>query len=138
MLSLEHMTQLLQEWCRERPVRLCVLFGSQATGRAHQYSDVDLAVWPARVLSTPERLRWVRQLEDLLGQNVSLVLVSVDLDPVLGMEIFRQRHLIYECEPQLWCHQRLQLWHAYNDSLPFIRTAWQQLHDFAEEVRHGS
>ena len=138
MVSPENMTQLLQEWCRDRPVRLCVLFGSQATGRIHQHSDVDLAIWPDRVLSTPERLRWVRQLEDLLGQNVSLVLVSADLDPVLGMEIFRNRQLIYECEPELWYCQRLQLWHAYNDSLPFVRTARQQLHDFAEEVRRGS
>jgi predicted nucleotidyltransferase len=36
----------LAEWCGKRPLRLCVLFGSQATGKAHPRSDVDLAIWP--------------------------------------------------------------------------------------------
>jgi len=75
-------------------------------------------------------------LESLFGKEVSLVVVSADLDPVLGMEIVRHGHLIYEREPGLWPHHRAQLWHAYNDSLPFLRAARQPLHEFAEEVRH--
>ena len=83
MLSVENMRRPLQNWCREQPIRLCVMFGSQATGQAHEHSDVDLAIWPARVLSTPERLRWVRELEDLFDQKVSLVLVSADCTLIL-------------------------------------------------------
>lgn len=128
-------TDLLQTWCQEHPVRLCVLFGSQATGRASQRSDVDLAVWPAGPISTFDRLKWVRALETRLNRRVSLVLVSADLDPVLAMEICRHGRLVYEREPELWFHHRLQLWHTYTDSLTFLRAARQQLHQFAEEVR---
>lgn len=116
-------------------MRLGVLFGSQATGQAHSRSDVDLAIWPAESLSTPTRLRWISELENLLGREVNLVLVSADLDPVLGMEIVRHGRLIYEREPELWHHHRAQLWHPYNDSLPFLRAARQRLREFAEEVR---
>ena len=130
--------QKLQAWCRERPVRLCVLFGSQATGMAHPGSDVDVAVWPGESLTTATRLRWVTELENLLNRDVSLVLVSADLDPVLGMEIFRRGQLIYEREPELWIHHRLQLWHVYNDNLPFLKAARAQLRQFAEEIRRGS
>ena len=133
----EHI-ELLTGWCQQHPVRLCVLFGSQAIGQAQVHSDVDLAIWPIKPLSTPTRLRWVSELETMLDKDVSLVLVSADLDPVLGMEICRHGVLIYEREPELWFHHRLQLWHAYNDSLPFIRAARQRLNEFAEEVRHGS
>ena len=138
MDALVEITNLLQKWCQQHPVRLCILFGSQATGQAHKHSDVDLAIWPAEPLSTPTRFRWVRELETMLNRDVNLVLVSADLDPVLGMEVFRHGRLIYECEPELWCHHRLQLWHAYNDSLPFLQAARQHLHEFAEEVRRGS
>jgi hypothetical protein len=54
---------------------------------------------------------------------------------VLGMEIVRHGRLIYERELELWLHHRAQLWHAYNDSLPFLRAARQRLREFAEEVR---
>lgn len=42
--ELRELEQKLRIWCQDRPVRLCVLFGSQATGKTHSRSDVDLAV----------------------------------------------------------------------------------------------
>jgi len=115
-----------------------VLFGSQATGRTHPGSDVDVAVWPVEPLTTALKLDWVVELEDILGREVSVVLVSPDLDPVLGFEIVRDGRLVFESEPELWLRQRARLWHAYNDSLPFRRAARQQLREFAGEVRRGA
>jgi predicted nucleotidyltransferase len=124
-------------WCQQQPVSLCVLFGSQATGQTHPHSDVDLAVWPVQTLSVAARLEWVVELETKLNQDVSLVIVSPDLDPVLQFEIVRQGHLIFETHPGLWDEKRLELWHAYNDSLPFRRAARQRLHEFAVEVHNA-
>lgn len=136
--GLEEMVQTLEEWCRGQPVRLCVLFGSQATGKTHPGSDVDVALWPVEPLTAAMKLDWVVELEDILGREASLVLVSPDLDPVLGFEIVRGGRLVYESEPELWLKQRARLWHAYNDSLPFRRAAREQLRQFAEEVRRGA
>jgi predicted nucleotidyltransferase len=138
MKDLERTISSIAAWCDKHPVRLCVLFGSQATGHARPTSDIDLAIWPGESLPTATKLRWITELELLLDKEVSLVLVSADLDPVLGMEIVRHGHLIFEREPELWDHHRLQLWHAYNDSLPFLRAARRRLREFAEEVRRGS
>lgn len=133
--DLRGIVKIVDDWCRARPVRLCVLFGSQASGKTHARSDVDLALWPAQPVPPSGRLRWLRELETALGQDVSLVLVSPDLDPVLGFQIVREGHLIFEAEPGLWAARRAQLWHAYNDSLPFRRAARQRLHEFAQEIR---
>jgi len=139
MATLAEMVQMLEDWCQRQPVRLCVLFGSQATGRTHAGSDVDIAIWPAESPTTATKLlAWVAELEDILGRETSLVLVSPDLDPVLGFEIVRDGRLVFESEPGLWLWQRAQLWHAYNDSLPFRRAAREQLRHFAEEVRRGT
>ena len=118
--SLAKIIETVDDWCRQRPVRLCVLFGSQATGRLHPHSDVDLALWPSGSVPPLERL------------------VSADMDPVVGYEIVRQGRLIFEEQPGLWAVRRAQLWHAYNDSLPFRRAARQRLREFAEEVRRDT
>lgn len=135
-LALEKIAEIVSDWCRERPVQLCVVFGSQASGRAHPHSDVDLAVWPT--FSPADRLRWLRELETALDREVSLVLVSPALDPVVGFEIVRQGRLVFEKEPGLWTAQRARLWHFYNDSLPFRRAARHRLREFAEEVRRDT
>jgi predicted nucleotidyltransferase len=113
-----------------------IIYAHNATGRSHPGSDVDLAVWPGVALSTATRLRWLRELQDLLDKEVSLVIVSPDLDPVLGFEIVRNGRLIFEQTPGVWHEQRLHLWHVYNDSLPFRRAAQQSLRRFAEQVKN--
>jgi len=128
----------VKAWCQQHPIKLCVLFGSQATGQTHAHSDVDIALWTMQALSPSERLDWVVSLESVLDQNVSLVFVTVDLDPVLQFEIARQGQLIFEAQPGLWPEHRLHLWHAYNDSLPFRRAARQRLHEFAEGIRNAA
>lgn len=125
-------------WCSNKPVKLCVLFGSQATGRQRPDSDVDLAIWPDQAPSAQTKLTWLRELETMLGKPVSLALVSADLDPVLGFEIVRDGRLVYEQQPELWFKHRSQLWHAYNDSLPFRRASREHLNQFAREVRDGT
>ncbi len=57
---------------------------------------------------------------------------------MLGFEIVRDGRLIYEQAPELWFKHRAQLWHAYNDSLPFRMAAQEQLKQFAREVSHGA
>ncbi len=136
-LSMEQL-QKIANWCQDQPVHLCVLFGSQATGKVHAQSDVDLAIWPSQPLSTRTKLRWLAALAELLRPAVNLVLISPELDPVLGFEIQRHGQLIFEREPGLWQHQRAQLWHVYNDSLPFRRAAYQQLKQWTAEVRSGT
>lgn len=127
----------VQAWCQSQPIRLCVLFGSQATGRSHAASDVDLAIWPAEPTSSVQKLQWVTELQNLLDTDVSLVVVSPDLDPVLGFEIVKNGRLLCQREPELWLKERSRLWHAYNDSLPFRRAAYKRLQQFIKENPYG-
>ncbi len=137
MINLQWQSKI-EKWCRERPLRLCVLFGSQATGKAHDKSDVDLALWLAESMAPMTKVHWLVELERLLDKEVNLVIVTPDLDPVLGFEIVRDGRLFYERTPDSWRKARSQLWHTYNDSLPFRRAAREQLRQYAEEIRRGS
>jgi len=128
----------LSNWCQERPLRLCILFGSQATGKTHSASDVDLAIWTDVSIIPEQKLAWVSELITLLNSEVSLVFVSPALDPVLGFEIVKNGRVLFERESELWFKERSRLWHAHNDSLPFRRAARQQLKQFAKEIQDGS
>lgn len=132
--------RIVTDWCREAGVRLCLLFGSRATGRAHAGSDVDLAAWPAVPGSIPgarTRMDWIGELTLRIEPDVNLVVVTPELDPVLGMEIARHGRVLYESEENLWAWERLRLWHLFNDALPFLRRQREDLRRYAEAVARG-
>lgn len=136
--EIAHIHAQVRSWCENKPVRLCVLFGSQATQETHPHSDVDLAVWPDVSPAPLEKVQWVVELETLLEQSVSLVVVSPELDPVLGFEIVKNGRVIFEEEPEFWLREQSRLWHAYNDSLPFRRAARRRLDEFAKRFTEMS
>lgn len=136
--SVAEIMTAVRNWCADNPVKLCVLFGSQATGKARPDSDIDLAVWPSRPIEPLVKLNWLVALEKLLDADVSLAVVSPLLDPVLGFELVRDGRLIFEAEPELWLKEQSRLWHIYNDTRPLRRAEREQLHQFAEEIRRGA
>lgn len=134
MLSEDNLTSI-SNWCQERPLRLCILFGSQATGKTHPDSDVDLAIWMDMSVTPEQKLTWVTELMTLLNREVSLVFVSPALDPVLGFEIVKNGRVLFERESEIWFKERLRLWHAYNDSHYFHPANRQELIEFAISLK---
>ena len=55
------------------PLRLALLFGSRAEGRAGADSDVDLAVLAARPLASAEIIELVRDIASAVGLGVDIV-----------------------------------------------------------------
>lgn len=70
-------------------IRLAILFGSLATGRATPDSDIDLAIDAGRPLSTARRIRIITDLAAMTGRPVDLVDLRQAGEPLLG-QILRQ------------------------------------------------
>lgn len=82
------------------PLRLGVLFGSYATGRAREDSDVDVAIWPREDLTLDAELRLAAELSSAAGREVDLVrLDRADADPLLAHEIARVGVMLVEHRP---------------------------------------
>ena len=111
---------------------------AHARGQARPNSDYDLALKPGHPPAPLDRVAWQVEIENLLGADVSLVLLTPTTDPVLGWEIARDGKLLYERDRGLWMVERARLWHLYNDALPFRRALAGSLRSYAEEVRHGA
>ena len=112
----------LRSTCARFPtVRVAMLFGSRATGRAGPASDVDLGV----LCADEDRYALACALTDALGLDVDLVDLSRASVP-LREEILRDGVIVYEGEPgagALWLsHTLVELefdrrwYHAMSDA----------------------
>jgi len=80
-------TELRDALSKGPPLRLAVLFGSQATGLARPGSDFDIAILPVDPgLSLGEELALATSLSAVTGSEVDLVRLDRD-DPLLHREI---------------------------------------------------
>lgn len=80
-------------------LRLAVLFGSRATGRATKASDVDIGIVPFDPrLPMSDELALAAELSTAVGAEIDLVRLDVD-DPLLGREVALTGVLLAESAP---------------------------------------
>lgn len=81
------------------PLRLAVLFGSWATGRARENSDFDVGIIPIDPhLSLREELALASVLSAAVSAEVDLVRLDGDV-PLLGAEVARTGICLFESAP---------------------------------------
>lgn len=112
-------------------LELVVLFGSQATGRLHLKSDIDIGVLPqdASVLSSV-----TEEIGDVFGRNdVEVADLSVP-SPYLWHAVAKEGVLLYESKRGLFSLWRLRAMNLWYDSA-WLRVkqtrylkAWAQKH----------
>lgn len=103
-------------------VRLAMLFGSQARGRASADSDVDVAVLAPR----EDLLALASRLSDACGRVVDVVGLDDPGIPLLE-ELVRDAQLIYEGEPgsyALWRSRALTLLDIDGPAHARMRDSW--------------
>ncbi len=125
MVSSEVEGRLQSELARA-PLRLAVLFGSQATGRTHAASDVDIAVLP---LDEAWSLRDELALQGLLS---SVVRAEVDLvrldraDLLVCREVAQKGRPLFEARPGEWARFAANAMLDYLDLEPLLLDGQQR------------
>lgn len=95
-------------------------------------------MWPSEPVPASDLLGWHGELGRLMSEDVQIVLVTPELDPVLAMQIAREGRVLYQGPAGGWLEARVRLWQSYQDALPFLTAARRELEAFVDEVRHGS
>ncbi len=77
-------------------VRLAILFGSLATGKARAESDVDIAVDLGKVMGAEEKIALIGALAEATGRPIDLVDLRTVGEPLLGQILQHGKRLLGE------------------------------------------
>ncbi len=99
-------------------MRLVVLFGSAATGRAHAGSDLDIAILPREPApSLADEARLANELERELGRPIDLVRID-HASGVLRWQVASTGRLICADPPWEWTRFRAAVASEHADIAP--------------------
>jgi predicted nucleotidyltransferase len=117
---------------------LAYVFGSQAQGRAHRRSDLDVAVLladePADEECTEQRLEVIGDLMRLLATNEVDVLILNQSPLVMRYQVIRKGALIYYRQRQEAINFRVETLNLYFDFKPILDHHRQV---FFQKIRQG-
>ena len=117
-------------------IKLIILFGSQATGKAGKRSDTDIAILADHSLSYGERAKISEEIAQELGANEDDV-DTVDLwdaSPLLQYEVAKKGKLLHG-EERDFVRFKILAWKRYLDTAKFRRLRRKALDKWFLEPR---
>lgn len=112
----EKQSAKVREIAQTYHLKLVFLFGSQASGRAHRESDVDIAVLPQKNFTFEKEVRLIADLMPVLG-DVDLTVLS-KARPLLMYGVFEHAQVLYEEDPLLFPRYRAYAFKRYVEAKP--------------------
>ena len=112
MLNEELKSTLINEIVKKLNPAFIVLFGSFAKGTTHAGSDIDLAYFSKKKLTSYERFIFASELAEITGYEVDLIDIR-QIDTVFTMQIFEQGIPIYSQDENEYRVQKMRAYSMY-------------------------
>ena len=112
MLKEELQKDLVDRIILETSPDFIILFGSFAKDMTHDESDIDLAYFSDKQLSSYERFMLASELAAIAGREVDLVDIK-QIDTVFTMQIFEQGNPIYIHDEKELTRQKMRAYSMY-------------------------
>lgn len=96
------------------------IFGSTATGKYRNDSDIDIAIMVRGPMEGIERIHLETSLSNLLKRDVDLIIFD-NASPLLKHQILKYGHLVFESDPKERVRQEVSARRDYLDSLGLYR-----------------
>jgi len=133
-----------KNFCQEHGISMAILFGSQATGRVNEGSDLDLAVWlekPIQPSGLPKDSRakryMLRDLINYLGTgNIDLVILN-HASPLLKFQVARNGKPVYQKAPGIFAGFCSRALREHNDARIFYRATEEYLQKAIKRSEKG-
>ncbi len=103
---------------QQEDIQLAILFGSLATGKVRQESDIDIAIEKKQSLSAEEKIELISQLALITGRAVDLVDLSTVGEPILGQILKYGKRLTGT--DTVFAEMALKHLYAQADYVPYI------------------
>jgi len=115
---------------RELNIRLALLFGSQATGKIHKESDIDMAILTEKDIDPLELSQLTFQISEKLKiGNIELVDLRC-ATPFLLRQIALKSVLLYESEQGFYNDFRVYSFKVYMETKPLYELRAKSLNNY--------
>jgi len=125
-IEVDSVRAAIAEFAAGRPdIRLCLLYGSAASGRLHPQSDIDIAVAGDRPIPQDTLAELQLQLSEALGREADVL----DLRNVEGLilrQVLTRGVRLKNQDPQLLASLIRRMWYFEADMMPNIRLILQR------------
>jgi uncharacterized protein len=114
-------------------VKLCILFGSMASGKSSRSSDVDIAVAAEEALAVDRRLDLLEALSQATGREVDLVDLTTAWGPILP-QVLSRGVVVQNLDRQLYARLISRMLFNQADMMPYYeRTLRERRERFLNE-----
>lgn len=134
MINIEEIKTRIRPLAEQHHLSLVVLFGSQASGKTHAQSDIDIGV----LEDGPIELGTFARLSEefvyaLKSRKVELTDLAT-LPPLLLKNVAMKGVTLYEDEPAAFARFRIYALKRYMEAKPLLRLRDAQLQKFLQSV----
>lgn len=109
-------------------LKLVLVFGSFATGKNRQGSDLDIAVLGSETISFAQQIDLISELSRLFHQDVDLSVLN-SANPLLLFQVSKHAELLYGSQAD-FARFKLYAFHRYHDYAPYF----QMERDFNQKI----
>ncbi len=120
----------LQKLAGKYSFSLVVLFGSQASGRTHPQSDLDLAILPETQMSTEREYKIAQEISSFSGFKDVDVVNLKNASPSLLKNIIKNGKVLYEKQPGIFSLERMRAFKLFVEARPLRILRDRRIIDF--------
>lgn len=137
MVFTEKMNQAIAKLADTYSLSLVVLFGSQATGKTHKESDVDVAYYSHSKLNFDQEISLNADLTGIF-KNDKLSLVNLKIaSPLLAKEIVSHGIVIYTDDSSLFGQLYARAFRMYEEAKPIFELRRHYINNRLKEYHHA-
>jgi len=115
--TLENIYETISDFgLRHNQIVAIYMFGSTATGKYRNGSDIDIAIMVRGSMEGMERVQVETSLSNFLKRDVDLIIFG-DANPLLQHQILAYGRLVFESDPKERVRQEVAARREYLDSL---------------------
>ncbi len=134
MLNIEQIKPKIEKLAKKHHLSLMVLFGSQATGKIHSQSDIDMAFLPFKRMNLIDVSKMTIDFSKELGvENLELVDMK-NASPLLLKQVAQKSILLYEKEPSFFANFKIYAFKRFMEAKPLLDLRELSLNKFLQNV----
>jgi predicted nucleotidyltransferase len=131
---MEELKERLRSVISQYPlVRLCIVFGSAASGRLTSQSDLDIAVAAEAPLPPEDRLELLESISDATRREVDLIDLNVETGPILK-QVLSKGVIVQNADKSLYAGLISRMLFREADMMPYY---YRTLRERRERFIHG-